>query len=316
MDFSQLDAGKLRIEPKKFQFQNILYDLESIVKLSASEKGLTIYFQPLSENPLLYGDDDRILQVLVNLISNAVKFTPKGSVKIYTELTKNENDYTISIKIIDTGIGIPSNYLSILFHPWTQLEKGNAKNYEGSGLGLYICKKLIELMGGKIDITSSEGIGTDALIILNLPFISENNKRTNFQTDNKTKTIKKSLALCKKNILLAEDNLINQKLVRRFLCKMGDVNYDIVSNGKDAFEMYSKNKYDLIILDQSMPGMDGNTVCSEIRKIDNDIKIVSMSANTILSENEASVIKGANGHISKPFSYQEFSDFIMGWLSL
>jgi signal transduction histidine kinase/AmiR/NasT family two-component response regulator/streptogramin lyase len=332
LDFSRVKTGKMNLEILDFDLGAVLEDTCKLLAVGAREKNLEFFYLVEPGVPLLLrGDASRIRQVLTNLIENAIKFTRKGKVSLRVSLDSQENGSVIlRFTVKDTGIGIPGDKFPTLFNAFTQVDSSYTRKYGGTGLGLAISKHLVELMGGKIGVESQEGKGTTAWLTLHLKKQPDQVQGKETRTrefkeesrenpipavdDSKTKQPKPETRnnaakdhKHKARILLAEDNLINQKLMVKLLEKMGH-RVDPVTNGLAALKALESVPYDLVLMDIQMPEMDGFEATKEIRKkekqhgdcADRGIPIIAMTAHAMKDHREKCLKAGMDDYLTKP----------------
>lgn len=260
------------------------------------------------------GDSLRYRQIVQNLMSNAVKFTEEGYVRINAQIEEEDQDYIkILTEVVDTGIGVPANSSDILFTPFTQFDNSATKRYKGTGLGLSICKSLAELMGGNIGFhPNPEGRGSVFWFTAKLKKCKQITIIDALQEKTETLSIssptitdpKHSLkaAAANKRILLAEDNLINRKVMLKMLAGLGFDNIDTAQDGKEAVmkAMQKPLVYDFILMDVNMPVQDGVSATKELRDNGLTIPILAMTANALKGQAELYIAKGMTGYIAKP----------------
>lgn len=309
LDFSKIEAGKSELEFHDFNFPELINDIKNIIEVKAEEKGLE--FEVLLNNKIpdwVNGDNYKLKQVILNLAKNAIKFTNKGSVKIYIELIRTTTKhFQCEIKVSDTGIGIKDEKIDGLFDGFYQLDSTTTRNYGGTGLGLAISKRLVNMMGGEIKVNSIFGKGSDFSINFNLFVPKEKNLFTNIEFFNSDRSL---------NVLLVEDNLVNQKITE-FSIKQIGYNIDIANNGLEAIEKYRNNVYHFILMDLQMPIMNGFESTIEIRKIQNSetnrkhIPIIALTANATKEDRKKSMDAGMDGFMSKPFNALEIKKLLI-----
>ncbi len=304
LDFSKIEAGMLEIENKNFHLSSEIID--NVINLNntrALEKNINL---SCSINPnvpqFLIGDALRLRQILINLISNAIKFTEQGEVIITIKTAKN-TDKTVELifAIQDSGMGISSEHVQKLFNPFTQADTSTTRQFGGTGLGLAICKQLTELMGGEISVDSDIGIGS--IFTFNVCLKKQDNQSPIIvkSSENKVTTNRKTDNLKNSKILLAEDNKINQLVVIEFL-KLVGADVDIANNGKEAVAkaLNPNANYDAILMDIQMPEMDGIEATGIIRKQLKDIPIIAMTAYAMDEEKQKFLDAGMSNHVPKP----------------
>ncbi|HEY4797669.1 MAG TPA: ATP-binding protein, partial [Bacteroidia bacterium] len=250
----------------------------------------------------LLGDPTRLTQILMNLINNSLKFTHYGTVETRARLISQQgNTANIEFTVSDTGIGIPKDKLPFIFDRFTQGDADTTRKYGGTGLGLSIVKKLVEILGGSIQVESKEGKGST--FTFTLPFeISPIDISEKYSDDNVIipDTIKKKI-----KVLVAEDNIFNQKLAAALLKEWG-LSFKIVENGKQAVENLKKEHYDLLLMDIQMPEMNGYEATQHIRQILKlQIPIIAMTAHVLAGEREKCILAGMNDYITKPIHENE-----------
>jgi CheY-like chemotaxis protein len=266
------------------------------------KKNLDLDYEISSEVPqYLVGDPLRLRQILLNLIGNALKFTEKGRIdlNVSVDFESSQQSFKLLFSVKDTGIGISKEDQVRLFQDFEQAQTGTTRKYGGTGLGLSICHKLIHLMGGKIWLDSKPERGTTFFFKLNFQegFQPESSELQNVDIAGE------SSDLFKKKILIAEDNLINQKLIHALLKKAGFINLTFVGNGQLAVEEAAKGNYEVILMDVQMPIMDGLEATRLIREKHDQskkIKIIGLSANILDSDRAKGIEAGMDDYLGKP----------------
>ncbi len=306
LDFSKIEAGKIEIEDRVFNVRKMLEDNINTYLPNSRGKGITTYLSIHHKIPdFISGDELRLKQILSNLLSNAIKFTDKGSVTIDVALEKeNENELMIKFLVSDTGIGIPAGKLKDMFAEYSQSDVSISRRFGGTGLGLNIVYKLVTLMKGSVEVQSELKKGTQFTLII--PF----RKAIHIPSNHDDKPVPKLLSKHKYKILLAEDNVMNQKITMINLKNLGH-NVDLAENGIEAWEKYQKNDYDIILMDIQMPEMDGIEVTHLIRKHEKEnksvkkIRIVALTANILGQDAEYCIAEGMDAYIAKPFRVED-----------
>lgn len=305
LDLSKIEAGKLEINKDHVNIYNVMTDVQHLFATQAKLKNISLEFDyqlPVPET--IYTDPVRFKQILVNLISNAIKFTDKGYVKVETACNK---DGTLHIYVRDSGIGLTDEQINRIFDDYTQAEKTTAQNYGGTGLGLSLSKTLAQLLGGKILVSSipgqgsvftveiNAGVNEDSIMIVELPKEREaKNIYTPEEHDSRYRGI----------ILLVEDNVDNQNLFSNYLSRHGLTVYSAF-NGKQALEMIQKQAFDLIIMDAQMPVMDGMDATRELRKMGIETPVVALSGNSGSSDMTEFKAAGCNEYLTKPVKREQ-----------
>jgi PAS domain S-box-containing protein len=310
LDLSKIEAGKLSFENIGFEPHLFVLNAMQVLANKADEKGLKLtnsYFDH-SVSKVLIGDPYRLNQVMLNLLSNAIKFTEKGTVDVMlTVLKDTSTSQLIKIAITDTGIGMDDEFVERLFEKFSQEYESVSRKYGGTGLGMSICKDLVELMGGKIYATSKKGVGTTITFELTL------NKGTS--ADLKTKEIiefEKNF-LANKKILIVDDNDMNRLVASIILENYGTQIFEAV-NGAEAIDIVNSIKPDLVLMDLQMPVLNGFEATETIRKQGNNIPIIALTANAIKGENDKCFVSGMNDYVPKPFKEEDLLKVIAKWL--
>ncbi|MEG1014664.1 MAG: ATP-binding protein, partial [Clostridia bacterium] len=306
LDMSKIEAGKITLKNEVISCQPFLDALSTIVQTQAKEKGVHYYVTQFEGAKNSYmGDGVRLQQILINILTNAVKFTPQGGTvhldiaQISTEDQKSNLCFTIS----DTGIGIGEEFLPHIFQPFSQEQSGSRASYGGSGLGLAISKNLAQLMGGDIEVNSTRGMGTTFRVQIPLGFPPQD-----MQSHQQTYLWKNQATydFGGKKFLLVEDQLLNVMVARKLL-EFKNATVEVAANGQLGLEMFAKapeHTYDAVLMDIRMPVMDGLQSAQAIRELDSAwakrVPILAMSANAFDEDVTKSKNAGMNAHIAKP----------------
>ncbi len=303
LDFSQIESGKYNNNSTEFNLKQLIRETVRSIKLSATEKGLSLSTIIDPEIPMrLIGYPEKLSQTFLNLISNSIKFTSMGEIVVTAELvTLNPDSVIIKFIVADTGIGIPADKLDEIFLPFVQVNSSFTRVHGGTGLGLAITKKLVELQGGEIQVHSKVGVGSDFFFTLLFPIPEKEKTERNFVEE-----VEELLVPAGLRILIVEDNPFNQMVVTDTLQEWNDsIEIDVVENGKMAIEKLKINTYDLVLMDIQMPEMDGHTAARIIRSDFPEpvcnIPIIAMTAHASVKEIESCFKNGMNEYISKPF---------------
>ena len=303
LDMSRMEAGKLELESKPFNIYHLKAQLNTIFKETIEKKNVVFkidYFD--FDVKYFMGDELRIMQILVNLLSNASKFTDNGEITVtFRQMYKEDKVANIMMRVHDTGKGMSREFLSHIFRPFEQEGVEISKKYGGSGLGMAITDQLVKLMGGEIVVDSLEGKGTDFTVFLNLPVAPSQ------EYEDEKEVVVEQFSFDKKRILLAEDNEINAEICMSVLNSKGAF-VDRVENGQEAvdtFKKHAKNYYDLILMDIQMPQMDGYEATQIIRTMESGkaIPIFALSADAYVENKRYSKEVGMDGHFSKPIDF-------------
>ncbi|NCD42895.1 MAG: response regulator [Bacteroidia bacterium] len=310
LDLTKIESNQMRLEKVSFNLEEEIQRALKLFHLKAQEKGIRLIFQAEEGIPeILLGDPIRLKQILINLLSNGIKFTEKGSVSLIISILKNNTqNIRLLFKVIDTGMGITSSAISSLFNEFTQSDVSITRKFGGTGLGLAISKKLTHLMKGEIGVESEIDKGSTFWFTVELEKEKPNEpvlqaERIDYPNENKTQQL---------SILLVEDNLINQKVAFFNLKQLGHT-VDLAENGQAAVEKFKTKKYDTILMDIMMPGMDGVEATKAIRKLEAEkhipdnarIYIIAMTANALKGDKERYLQEGMDNYISKPFQLED-----------
>ena len=304
LDLSKIEAGKMNFEKVAFNIEEIIGHTFELFEPKAREKSISLNYSIGDGIPAaVLGDPTRLSQITNNLVSNAIKFTGSGGVTVDVKLrSSREENLTVDFEVTDTGIGIPQSSLSSVFESFTQASSDTTRKFGGTGLGLTIVKKLIELQGGTIGIRSVVGKGTTFFFHLTFGRASQEEiERLSADTDS-------TIELSHLKILVAEDNSINQMIVKKVFSDWG-VAIELADNGKICVDKLRQGKFDIILMDIQMPEMDGNTAARMIRNElgapHNGIPIMAMTAHATSAEKQKCFDSGMNEYISKPFDPAE-----------
>ena len=314
LDLSKVEAHKLETEKLKVSPFEILDDVQSLISLMAESKGLFFdieYDFPIPE--IIITDPVRLKQIIINLCNNAIKFTEKGGVHVKVSYINESN--TLSINVVDTGIGLSQKQIDKLFNPFTQADTSTTRQYGGTGLGLHLSKQLAKKLGGDITIESTQNIGSCFTLTITTENIHD--KFVTFMPDiGQEKNLPIIDGSNKKvvgKVLLAEDNVDNQRLVSMYLKKLG-ADVVIANNGKEAIELTRVDIFDLILMDMQMPVMNGLDATQRLREMGYTKPIVALTANAMKEDIDACNAVGCDDFIHKPISQQKFSSCIFKFL--
>lgn len=311
LDLSKIESGKLDLETTYFELDQVVSDAVSTVEHGAKAKGVQLEkFIHVQVPRAFNGDPTRIRQILINLLNNAVKFTPQGRVTLNVRvLAKREDRTTIEFEVQDQGIGIDAETQKRLFTAFSQADETTTRRFGGTGLGLSIVKELIALMKGHVSLSSELGKGTTVTFSIPLEPVafvkqSSTSQRKVFGPLPEAERLK---------LLVAEDNLINQQVVSGMLTSLGHQAV-FANDGVQALEKFAKEDFDLVLMDCQMPEMDGFQATQEIRSLGHrDIPIIAITASAVRGDLEACIIAGMNDFISKPMSLSDLSTKLELW---
>lgn len=331
LDISKIESGKMELEKIPFNLHSELENVIRLLKMKADEKNLQMEYgiSPYVPEHVL-GDPTRIKQVLINLINNAIKFTHEGTIRIkISSLDKIGSKNVIRFEVSDSGIGIAADQMANLFKPFTQSDVSFTRRYGGTGLGLAISKNLVELMGGSIGVESHPHQGstfwfTTQLEMAPQPATPVRPEKVSLPEtpvlnlkgeEKKTAEAEEKTEAPGLRILLAEDNLINQRVALMVIQKMG-FSAELAVNGKIAVEKFKQSTYDLILMDIMMPEMDGLEATRLIREIEKEqqpgkpVRIVALTANAMKEDKEKCLSAGLDDYLSKPFRPEDLERIV------
>lgn len=304
LDVSKLQAGQVRLEKIQFNIKDLINRLEETFRFRHSGKDLSLVFETDEDCPQgLYGDPHRLTQILSNLISNALKFTEKGTVKVTTKCENKDNTTAVLwFEVSDTGIGISEEGKKRLFQRFAQAEDSTTRRYGGTGLGLTITHDLVKLMDGTIDVESETGKGT--VFKISIPFQTGDGRLHSGQINILSETVER--VLTGKRILVAEDNEDNRLLIKRFLESI-DLRLDFAFNGEEAVKLYKQNRYDMVLMDIQMPVMNGYDAAGAIRRYESEsakepVIMTALTAYAMQADVKKALEYGFQYHLAKPFT--------------
>ncbi len=326
LDFSRIEAGKMHIGENNF-CPSFFINISTMLSTMINDKGLGLLFDLDDRLPaVLQGDPSRINQVLINLVSNAIKFTEKGTIQLVIKrLDQTASKVKIKFSVIDTGIGIAKDYLDEIFISFSQVDTSPTRKYGGTGLGLSISNHLVKLMGGALLLESTPGMGTHFFFTLEFPIVDMESLEDHGKFEIFTgvaENIEDLTALRAKRVLLVEDNSINQQVVIEKLEKIGII-VDLAVNGREAVKAAAK-EYDAILMDIQMPIMDGFAATAAIRRGETAlaatgdgrrIPIIAMTAHAMAGDKEKSLQAGMDDHIDKPIDTAVLYHTLLRWIA-
>ncbi len=315
LDFSKIEEGKLKLEFAPFNPVIALQHISNNWKVQASEKGLFYVFEADTNIPQnCNGDVARLVQIANNILANAIKFTPKGNVTFSVSFQKvSDNQIKLILKTKDTGVGIPKEKMDTIFESFAQETVSDKRNFGGLGLGLSIVKKLVDLHKGTIHLNSENRNGTECIISLPMEILEVATAMPH-QFDSETKDLEGA------SLLVVEDNMLNQLIMRKILSGWTNTTFSVVENGKEAIEALEKSHFDLILMDLQMPVMDGYETSEYIRagKLGNEktnIPIIAVTADTMEETKKKVISIGMNDYLSKPVNSDMLFEKVALWLS-
>ena len=306
LDISKIESGRMELVPVPYFLHYLFTDIESVMSIPTKKKGIDFRVNANPELPSqLYGDLVRIRQVLTNICNNAVKFTNEGYVELSATFTEGDDPDTIILEftIRDTGIGIRKDDLDLIFEKFRQVDMRLNRNVEGSGLGLSICRQLVALMDGTIEVDSVYGEGTTFTVRIPQKVL-DRKKLSNYLVYHKKEEKKKSVFYAPSaRVLVVDDNPVNLKILRGLLLHY-EIDADTALSGEEAVEKAGSNTYDLILMDHMMPGMNGEDALKAIRDLPDEdrssVPVIAVTANAIRGMRDEFIRKGFTDYLSKP----------------
>jgi signal transduction histidine kinase/ActR/RegA family two-component response regulator len=316
LDFSKIEAGKLHLHPVDFDLPGLVWDVVALLTPKAREKGIAIEVQLAQDLPhYVTGDATRLRQILFNLAGNAVKFTEKGQVLIRVDQhATSDGKVHLHFAVHDTGIGIPPDKLDHIFEKFSQAEESTTRKFGGTGLGLTICNKLVDIMGGEaIKVASTVGKGSVfSFDIALMPATAKPAAAPQPFFDKEAGAIAKGL-----RVLAVEDMKVNLMLLQKILEKYGCTVFS-ASNGREAIAMIQRSDYDIVFMDCQMPEMDGFEAARTIRQSEAAQKskrmtLIALTADAMTGDREKCLAAGMDDYLNKPFKSEQIRDMLLKW---
>ncbi|WP_397535447.1 CHASE2 domain-containing protein [Roseateles sp.] len=308
LDISKIEAGRLQLDLDDFDLRPLVEHCMTLMRPRAEEQGLWLRLEFASDaGGWVHGDAKRLSQVLINLLGNAIKFTRVGGVT----LLASRNDDTLLLTVRDTGIGIAPSKHELIFQPFSQADSSTTRYFGGTGLGLSICRSLAQMMGGRIWLDSIPGKGASFHLALPLPL------QTAPASAPERRAATPGVDLPRQTILLCEDNEINVMVLEAMLQDAGH-HIDVAENGALGVERFRHQRYDLVLMDVQMPGMDGHSATREIRRIEHAqgrprTPVIALTANAFAEDARRSLDAGCDAHLTKPVSQAELLQALQRW---
>lgn len=310
MDYAKLESGKMIVEKKPFKLSDLISDVKSVTYDYLKSKNIYFDVNFQASDDIFIGDSNKIKQIMINLISNAIKFTNEGGITLVVILEKSSNEHQtdLLIEVKDTGIGMTKEQINVIFNPFTQGNQSTSRIYGGTGLGLTISKKLVLLLQGSISVDSKLNVGS--IFKFRIPLEKSKDEQTK-------KYLEKSIQISppRKNatILVAEDNQLSLKLTERLLINMG-MKVITAKDGFEVLECVEKETFDLILMDIKMPKLDGIETTKKLRSLKIDIPIIALTANTFLEDRVIAFKSGMNDYITKPLDSKSLYEALSHWI--
>ena len=321
LDFSKIESGHLELSSENYDLGQVLRDVDNMVKLKASQKGLKYIMQVDNSLPdELFGDKVRVHQIMVNILNNAVKYTKKGSVKFVLTGVKGDDPslITLHITVTDTGIGIHAEDIPKLFKSFQRIDAKETHNIEGTGLGLAITGRLIELMGGTVEVTSEYGHGSTFHVVTPQKIVGEKTlKDFEKASTHKKKVARKILKAPTARVLIVDDNDMN-RVVLRSLMKETEIKIDDAEGGEECLKLVAENAYDVILMDYMMPHMDGKETLTRFRMMTDcpsfNAKVIVCTANALVGVRAELLAAGFDDFLSKPVNGNELEEMLAKYI--
>ena len=321
LDFSKIESGQLELATRNYDLGQVLRDVDNMVKIRAEQKGLQYTAQIDDSLPdELFGDRIRVQQIMVNILNNAVKYTKKGSVKFTLTGVRGDDPSLIvlHVTVTDTGIGIHAEDIPKLFKSFSRIDAKETHNIEGTGLGLAITGRLIELMGGNVEVTSTYGVGSTFHVVIPQKIIGEKTLRDyELEAGHKKKEVRKILKAPAAKVLIVDDNDMN-RIVLRSLMKENEVRVDDAESGEECLNLCAKNAYDVILMDYMMPKMDGKETLHNLKAMTDapsaKAKVIVCTANALVGVRAELLSAGFDDFLSKPVNGKELEDMLAKYI--
>ena len=322
LDFSKIESGRLELTSKNYKLGRVLRDVDNMIRMRAQQKGLEYITQIDQTLPNdLFGDHTRVHQIMVNILNNAVKYTKRGSVKfsLTGEQGTDPSFITLHIIVSDTGIGIHAEDLPKLFQSFNRLDMKENHNVEGTGLGLAITGRLIDMMGGNVEVESTYGVGSTFHVVLPQRIVGTTTLK-DYEAENThaTRKVRKTAVVAPSaRVLVVDDNEMN-RVVLKALMKDTMVQVDTVEGGEECLEKVKDTAYDVILMDYMMPHMDGKETLINMRKMENcasaGAKVVVCTANAILGVQAELLAAGFDDFLSKPVNGKDLEEVLARYI--
>jgi len=316
LDLSKVEAGKISLENIEFHLHNIVRNVVKGLSVIAKDKNLKLEVD-IEENvpELIKGDPVRLRQIIINLVNNAIKFTSEGKITVGIKLESIRDKQAVLLFYVkDEGIGIPKDKHKTVFEIFAQADDSTTRKFGGTGLGLAICKRLVEMMNGTIWIESEVGQGSTFLFTGEFDIVDKDASEVGKLYSEEKEEVNENAAADYLKILLAEDNIVNQKIAARMLEKFG-WNVYVVENGKLAVEQYQKESYDVILMDAQMPEMNGFEATAAIREREKEtgghMPIIALTARAMAEDRQICIDAGMDGYVAKPIDRTKLFDEVV-----
>lgn len=313
LDISKIEANKMEIEANEYSFKKLTGELVTLTKGRIAEKPIEFKVNIDETIPsVLYGDVQKVKQICVNILTNAVKYTKEGWIELKISHVEKDDVCRLIISVEDTGIGIREANIDRLFDKFDRLDVASSITIEGTGLGLAITKKLLDMMNGKIVVQSTEGKGSKFTVSIDQKIV----KNPTIKLEEEVKEIENVQVSSEKKVLIVDDNKINLKVAERLMESYGIASVSVESGAECLAKIKEGNKFDLILMDDMMPKMSGTETLQELKKNpDFKIPVVALTANALTGEKEKYLAAGFNDYLAKPINKEELNNIINKYLN-
>ncbi len=320
LDFSKIESGKMDIDEHEYRLDEVLRDVSNMIKLKADQKNLAFTVDVNENLPnRLYGDDIRLKQILLNLLTNAVKYTHKGEVKMHVGCTEfsEADEVQLKIAVVDTGIGIRKEELPKLFQDFSRFDLSVNRNIEGTGLGLVITQRLVSLMGGSIRVDSEYGEGSTFTVLLSQRAIGNEKIGRKLRQERNAPSVLPGYTTAftapSAHILVVDDNQMNLLVVKNLL-KNTKAKLTVCMSGEDALDLMRSNRFDIVLLDHMMPHMDGIETLKHMKHMPENMSenavIIALTANAVSGVREMYLAEGFDDYMSKPIDGMQLEEML------
>jgi len=322
LDLSKIESGKMEIVEADYNLSKLVADLTAMISLKAQSKNIIFNVNIDKTLPVnLYGDDVRIRQILTNLLSNAIKYTKEGTVELNIKGEAQDNKLTLCCSVTDTGIGIKEEHIAHLFDEYQRIEEDSNHHIEGTGLGLNITMRLLDLMGSKLQVKSEYGKGSEFFFELE-QVVRDSTTISDYQEKNEQTKDKKqhtsTFTAPKARLLVVDDNLINRKVFTKLL-EPTKIQIDQAESGFECIDKMKEHSYDIVFLDHMMPEMDGQETLQKIKEMNNypseNAVIIALTANAFVGARQQYINEGFDDFLAKPIIYKDAEELILRFLS-
>lgn len=322
LDLSKIESGKMEIVETEYNLSKLVADLTAMISLKAQSKNLIFNLNIDKSLPVnLYGDDVRIRQILTNLLSNAIKYTKEGTVELNITGEVQDNNVTLYCSVTDTGIGIKKEHIASLFDEYQRIEEDSNHHIEGTGLGLNITMRLLDLMGSKLQVKSEYGKGSEFFfeleqVVRDTMTVAEYQNKNEQLKDKKQRT--SSFTAPQAKILVVDDNLINRKVFTKLL-EPTEIQIDQAESGFECIDKMKEHRYDIVFLDHMMPEMDGQETLQKLKEMKDypseNAVIIALTANAFVGARQQYINEGFDDFLAKPIIYKDAEELILRVLS-